>query len=35
MVSAEQYIAEVVKAMKDPHPYEEVAYSVIRTEVFE
>jgi hypothetical protein len=28
-------MAEVVKAMKDSHPYEEVAYSVIRTEVFE
>ena len=35
MVCAEQFIAEVVKAMKDSHPYEEVAYSVIRTEVFE
>ena len=35
MVCVEKYIAEVVKAMKDSHPYEEVAYSVIRTEVFE
>ena len=35
MVCAEQYIADVVKAMKDSHPYEEVAYSVIRIEVFE
>ena len=35
MVCAEKYIAEVVKAMKDSHPYEEVAYSVIRTELFE
>lgn len=35
MVCAEMYMVEVVKAMKDSHPYEEVAYSVIRTEVFE
>jgi hypothetical protein len=35
MVCAKEYMAEVVKAMKDSHPYEEVAYSVIRTEVFE
>ena len=34
MVCAEEFIAEVVEAMKDSHPYEEVAYSVIRTEVF-
>jgi len=34
MVCAEQFMAEVVRAMKDSHPYEEVAYSVIRTEVF-
>ena len=35
MVCAEKYLAEVVKAMKGSHPYEEVAYSVIRTEVVE
>jgi structural hemagglutinin/hemolysin toxin protein RtxA len=35
MVCASNYIAEVVKAMKGTHPYEEVAYAVIRTEVFE
>ena len=35
MVCAEQYVAEVVKAMKHSHPYEEVAYSVIRIEVVE
>lgn len=34
MVCAEQCIAQVINAMKDSHPYEEVAYSVIRTEVF-
>ncbi|MBL4581029.1 MAG: NGG1p interacting factor NIF3 [Gammaproteobacteria bacterium] len=34
MVCAEEFIAQVVRAMKDSHPYEEVAYSVIRTEVF-
>lgn len=34
MVCAEEFIAEVVRAMKDSHPYEEVAYSVIRTELF-
>lgn len=32
MVCAEQCIAQVINAMKDSHPYEEVAYSVIRTE---
>ena len=35
MVCAEEFIVEVVRAMKDSHPYEEVAYSVIRTEVFD
>ena len=35
MVCAEEFIAQVVSAMKDSHPYEEVAYSVIRTEFFE
>jgi len=35
MVCAEQFITEVVRAMKDSHPYEEVAYSVIRTEIFD
>jgi hypothetical protein len=34
MVCAEEFIAEVIRAMKDSHPHEEVAYSVIRTEVF-
>ena len=34
MVCAEEFMAEVVRAMKDSHPYEEVAYSVVRTEVF-
>ena len=35
MVCAEEFIEEVVRAMKGSHPYEEVAYSVIRIEVFE
>ena len=35
MVCVEECMAEVVRAMKESHPYEEVAYSVIRTEVFE
>jgi len=35
MVCVEECMAEVVRAMKDSHPYEEVAYSVIRTELFE
>ncbi|MEX0964739.1 MAG: NGG1p interacting factor NIF3 [Pseudohongiellaceae bacterium] len=32
MVCAEQYIAAAIKALRSAHPYEEVAYSVIRTE---
>ena len=35
MVCAEEFITQVVQAMKDSHPYEEVAYSVIRTEIFD
>jgi hypothetical protein len=35
MVCVEEFMAEVVRAMKESHPYEEVAHSVIRTEVFE
>ena len=35
MVCVEESIEEVVRAMKGSHPYEEVAYSVIRIEVFE
>jgi len=35
MVCAEEFIEEVVRAMKCSHPYEKVAYSVIRIEVFE
>jgi len=35
MVCAEECITQVIRAMKDSHPYEEVAYSVIRTEAFE
>jgi hypothetical protein len=35
MVCVEEFMADVVRAMKESHPYEEVAYSVISTEVFE
>lgn len=35
MVCAEQFIVQVISAMKHSHPYEEVAYSVIRTEAFD
>ena len=35
MVCVEEFMAEVVRAMKESHPYEEVAHSVIRIEVFE
>ena len=35
MVCAEEFVEEVVRVMKGSHPYEEVAYSVIRIEVFE
>ena len=30
MVCEEQFLSEVIFALKDSHPYEEVAYSVIR-----
>lgn len=32
MVCREEFIASAINAMKDSHPYEEVAYSVFRTE---
>ncbi len=32
MVCTEELLASAVQAMKESHPYEEVAYSVIRTE---
>jgi len=32
MVCPESVIAEVITAMKESHPYDEVAYSVLRTE---
>ena len=32
MVSAQESISAVISAMKDSHPYEEVAYAVIKTE---
>lgn len=35
MVCSETKINEVIVAMKESHPYEEVAYSVIRTESVE
>ena len=35
MVCAEEYVHAVIEAMKQTHPYEEVAYSVIRKESFE
>lgn len=31
-VLEEKYLNEVIKAMKDSHPYEVVAYSLIKTE---
>lgn len=34
MVCAEDFITEAIRAMKDAHPFEEVAYSVIRIEAF-
>lgn len=34
MVCAEEYIARTITAMKDAHPYEEVAYSVVLAEKF-
>ena len=35
MVCAEEFIADVIRAMKQSHPYEEVAYSLLRTESIE
>ncbi len=35
MVCAEQFAVAVIAAMKQSHPYEEVAYSLIRTESFD
>lgn len=35
MVCTEAFIAGAVRAMKDSHPFEEVAYSVIRIEEIE
>lgn len=35
MVCAEEFVTEAIRALKESHPYEEVAYSVIRTETFE
>lgn len=35
MVCAEECVHAVIEAMKQAHPYEEVAYSVIRKEPFE
>ena len=34
MVCSEEFIIQVVRAMKESHPYEEVAYSVLRTEEY-
>ncbi len=35
MVCAEEFAVAVIAAMKESHPYEEVAYSVIRIEPFD
>lgn len=35
MVCAEEFAAAVIIALKKSHPYEEVAYSVIRIEAFD
>lgn len=35
MVCAEQFVRAAIAAMKQTHPYEEVAYSVIRKESFD
>ena len=32
MVCAQEFIEQAIEALKKSHPYEEVAYSVIRTE---
>jgi structural toxin protein (hemagglutinin/hemolysin) RtxA len=32
MVCAEEFVVDAIHALKESHPYEEVAYSVLRTE---
>ena len=32
MVCAEEFVEDAIRAMKESHPFEEVAYSVLRTE---
>lgn len=34
MICSDRVIAEAIRALKDSHPYEEVAYEVIRLEEF-
>lgn len=35
MLCASEFISEVIASMKQAHPYEEVAYSVIRNELID
>ena len=35
MVCAQEFVEQAIEALQDSHPYEEVAYSVLRTETIE